>query len=735
MALFACWHEEAVRFGPPSLLHAQLLAEAHVVPDRTFAQKLTTATGVWHLAAFATHTHFYTADQQVWCNDDGEACVIHGLIWRQQAGRPRLLDAAEVAALLDCPGQMLPDDVAGEYVVARLHACGTVTAFSDANGLHQFFHRTDRDGMIASRAAFLALLAEDWTPAPESGLWLSAIGYRVGCASGWRNVRQLSGGLVLERASKRMIAPSRRLPPFSGPRGFDTAGTESLLERGLEEARAATLLGAGDGFIDLPITGGKDSRAVLALCLAAGLRDRIHLFTRGPDGHPDVEVGRLIAQRLGVPHRREGPPGIRARTDWDADLLRTSLARLAYQTDGAMGGWDLIAGTATGTGTTMTGHMGEVLKAYAKAQDGDGALDPVTMIRSQGPFDPLDLLRPEARAAMIDEVAGQMAVARSQGATEADLPDLFYLRNRVPNWLGGIRSIKSFEQQPIMPLGVPGLQALAFRLTARERQQERLHFEIVRRLAPELLDLPFAHQSWDAALPDAPRIAPLLAPPGLPLFGNWQHSINHMPRLRAWLTDLFRSTDVALWDSLDRDRLIDRLRDTRFDYFGLIGLLGLTAAVFHAAGMVQPDKLGAKAVPQEPDALRRPVAPPPPTTPATDCTPLSGHLDLVTGAASSSAPGRLTLEGDGAVSLQGWLFLPEWPGATPAIRAHVGDRTIATASANTFRPDLLAAGIGHGAYGFALTFDAVDVHPGDIIEISGVDGSSLFEGGRVEVEA
>ncbi|WP_019833886.1 hypothetical protein [Sphingomonas sp. PR090111-T3T-6A] len=730
MALFALWHEEAVRLGPPSLLHERLRDEAHVVPDRSFALPIATRGGVWQLAAFATDTHFYRTDEQVWTDPEGGACVIHGVLWRQRDGVPSLVSAAEVARLLERPGQRLPDDVTGEYAVARLHPCGTLTAFSDPRGLHQLFRRTDNDAMVASRAAFLALLGQDWTPEPEAGLWLSTIGYRVGRATAWRNVRQLAAPMVVENRRARHLPPAAILPVPGTPRGFEAEGSEALLERGLEEARAAALLGAGDGIVTLPITGGKDSRAVLAICLAAGLRDRLQLFTRGPEGHPDVEAGRLIAARIGVPHRRETAPGLRARTDWDADMFHAALARLVYQTDGGMGGWDLVSGTAKGATTTMTGHLGEVLKAYAKG-GGDGVLDPVAMIRLQAPFDPLELLRPEARAAMVAEVAAQMDAARAEGAEEADLPDLFYLRNRVPNWLGGIRGIKSFEQQPIMPLGVDSLQALAFRLTAGERRQERLHFEIVRRLAPELLDLPFAHQSWNAALPNAPQTPPLLAAPGLPLFGNWQHSVNYMPRLRAWLSDLFRTTDVALWDSIDRERLLAHLRDTRFDYFGLIGLLGLTAAVFHGAGIVQPDKIGADDGP----ALRRPIAPIASQAPITHVAPLSGYLDAATGAASLSAPGRLRLEGTGEVSLDGWLYLPEWPGAQPALRAHVAGRTIARAAASTFRADLLAAGIGHGAYGFSLRFDASEVKPGDVIEIGGVDGATAFEGGHLEVEA
>jgi len=447
----------------------------------------------------------------------------------------------------------------------------------------------------------------------------------------------------------------------------------------------------------------------------------------------------MIAARIGVPHRRETPPDARARTDWDADTLRTQIARLAYQTDGGMGGWDLVSGTTTGKATLMTGHMGEVLKAYAKAGATADTQDPIAMIRLQAPFDPLGLLREASCDRMAGAVAAQMAAARLEGATEADLPDIFYLRNRVPNWLGGIRGIKSFERQPVMPLGVPGLQALAFRVTAEERQQERLHFEIIRHLAPELLDLPFAHQSWHPGLPDAPRPTPIVAAANLPLFGNWQYSINGMPSLRAHLTEFFRSTDIELWDFLDRERLIQRLRDTRFDYFGLIGLLGLTAAVFHAARLVRPDKLGAEAGldHHDSDTLRRPVAPA--MRRKVEAVPaggaLSGHLDLISGAATLIGPARLKVTSSGTISLHGWLFAPEWPGAQPAIRARVMARIVGTTSAETQRDDLLAAGIGHGGYGFTLSFDASDLRVGDIVEIESIDGSAPFSGGRLEVVA
>ena len=119
MALFAIWLGDAGK-------GATLPIDAHIVPERTISHRFETGQGAWNLSAFACASHFYTADAQLWIDPDGGgACVIHGLIWR--TGNAALLDARGVAKLLDMPGVRLPEDVAGEYAVARFHADVTRT--------------------------------------------------------------------------------------------------------------------------------------------------------------------------------------------------------------------------------------------------------------------------------------------------------------------------------------------------------------------------------------------------------------------------------------------------------------------------------------------------------------------------------------------------------------------------------------------------------------------------------
>ncbi|KKC26969.1 hypothetical protein WP12_05750 [Sphingomonas sp. SRS2] len=667
-------------------LDAPLLDESHLVPERVSRGSFDTPAGRWHFHACATATHFYTADRQVWQSPEEGACIIHGLIWRIEASGPQLLDARDVAALLDRPGARLPDDIAGEYAVARLHADGTIVAFSDRAGLHQIFHGPSGASVVANRAGLVATVLDDRAPDPAGLSWLPAIGYRVGTATSYRAVTQLAQEHVLTigregHAIRPLPSP---MIAFAGERGYSPA-LDPLLDEGIAQAQAAIRLGVGvRGPIDLPITGGKDSRVILALCLAAGLGDRLNLFTRGYAGHPDVIAGAGIASALGLPHRREPPHGSDEPAHWTRARFFEKLMAQVYQSDGMVGGWDLILGERIATETLITGHMGEVLKAYSKKPMPQDGLDPVAMVRLQAPFDPMGLLLPEAHDRLRGQLHEQMEQARGEGACEADLPDIFYYRNRIPNWLGAIRAIKSFERQPVVPLGAPALLRLAFRLTPQERKAELLHYKIIERCAPELLAPPFAMQRWDARLDGAPQTDPVM--PGAdapPVFGNWQFSLNHNPSIRAALVaEIEARPELTLWRSIDRGVLLDRLRNRRLDYFDGISMLGLVVAMFQESGLIRPVKIGGVG---GLSPVARPVAA------CADHPPvvIEGHLDAV------------RVEGDVFI-FDGWAHARAFPAAQVAIEARLGDVSLGIAVADANRPDLVAHGMGDGRHGFSL---------------------------------
>lgn len=684
MALFLLWREPLS--GPdPMASCAEPDARAHILGDHRLAAAFATPSGRWQLRCWATETHFYQPEAQLWQDDEAGVCVIHGLVWRMRDDGAELLDAAAVASLLARPGDRLPANVGGEYAIARLYRDGSLTAFSDQAGLHQLFRGAAGQPVLSNRASLVAACLGDEAPDPAAQAWLAAIGYRVGTATAFASVSQIGQGsrLIIDAAGAREQGDPLRALGLGSLRGWSAAHVDDL-ERGIAQACAAIGLGIpGEGPVDLPITGGKDSRVILALCLSMGLRDRLRLFTRGYEGHPDVITSRLIAEALGLPHRREPPHGSDEPAFWTSERFFGKLAAQAWQTDAMVGGWDLILGQSTGRETLVSGHMGEVLKAYSKKALPEGPLDPVSMVRLQAPFDPMGVLLPDARAALESELRRQMAEARAAGALEADLPDLFYYRNRLPNWLGAIRAIKSFERQPVVPLGAPALLGLAFRLLPEERARELLHYRIIERAAPELLPLPFALQSWHAALgEDVPRPAPILPAPGAPpVFGNWQFSLNHNASIRAALAALIDGApDLTLWTSVDRAALLDRLRMRRFDMFDAISLLGIVISFLHEAGLAVPMRLGEARGSEEQAIALSELAERP---------KVDGYLDAV-------------VEEEDRLRFDGWAFCAAWPGAQPAIEIRAGGQVLAVAAASNDRPDLIPHGMGDGRHGFSI---------------------------------
>lgn len=102
------------------------------------------------------------------------------------------------------------------------------------------------------------------------------------------------------------VDPECHARPWARVRAADVArtpglGRAELVARGLEVFRTAC--GApGDALQVVPLSGGIDSRFLLAMLLAAGLRERIVAVTFGIPGTFDFEIAAQVARAAGVRH-------------------------------------------------------------------------------------------------------------------------------------------------------------------------------------------------------------------------------------------------------------------------------------------------------------------------------------------------------------------------------------------------------------------------------------------------
>lgn len=103
-----------------------------------------------------------------------------------------------------------------------------------------------------------------------------------------------------------------------------------MLEEALDAVMGRLVDGLGDARIVLPLSGGLDSRLLVAWLAIHGLSDRVVSFTYGRPGSREMEVSRAVAQAVGMPWHAVDyvPRALREawRTQEAADFLASSYA-------------------------------------------------------------------------------------------------------------------------------------------------------------------------------------------------------------------------------------------------------------------------------------------------------------------------------------------------------------------------------------------------------------------------
>jgi hypothetical protein len=297
----------------------------------------------------------------------------------------------------------------------------------------------------------------EWFPPPGSGL------EGIGCLLPSQTLRLADGGVD-------------RRPLVSGAPARPYDGLLDRLERRLLTAVAG--LGAGDGDIWVPLTGGRDSRLVLAAALAAGLAVRTYTFHLRVDA-ADRELPPKLARAAGIEHRIVLPGPVDAGR---LDLWDRHTAGHAVDADGgffAAGQLDHLAGC----GVELGGNVFEVGRGYY-----DAAL-------------PAELPgTPRATAALIErEFPSARPAAVLAWATwlhetlheTLDWRERFYIEQRLAGWLGAIGQGTDLACVPrVHVANCTAYLAETLAIEPALRRAGRHQDDLTARLAPVLAELP-----------------------------------------------------------------------------------------------------------------------------------------------------------------------------------------------------------------------------------------------------
>jgi hypothetical protein len=556
----------------------------------------------------------------------------HGSMWTP--GRPWAQQLSEHwrAHAVDKVGQ--PFD--GIFTALALNADGTGEMITDPLALASLY-RAETDDMVvyANRAALAARAATPPDRQPERDPlgcgWMVYTGYLMGDRTGFTAVRVLPLGAFVElhpRFGSR-VRPGNPTP-WVHPDGLpdDPATLVGLVHDDLaRRVESATRLPAPVRPL-VEITGGRDSRLILALLVEGGLAGRLKFTTSGAEGAPDQVVAGELAVQFGLKHRPLIPRGFQ-----DPQFLRR-LQIHSFQTSGALNAWDLKGGTGVANRFTVSGLFGEILRtAFAKHPEVETAERLLTQFLTRTHVDTLGVLRPEVRAQYQRVIEAELIErVDAESGLPLDRLDSFYVRNRLRRQPAFTEEVGNDAR--VYPLySLLGFQA-GFVLGPARRRNEYLMFQVMRAACPPLVEARFADRGWHDALlagepdPDRYRAAPCTgagpASPS-PTPQPWQQ--DRFERHRE-VIDTYLLTDPQnpLFEVVDRAALEGVLAGhlppgmhARFQGYGALAaavwLGGHEAAV--RVGVGQDDL---------PDPLPLPVPPPPPPPSPSAARRLAAHL-------------------------------------------------------------------------------------------------------------
>lgn len=392
----------------------------------------------------------------------------------------------------------------GRCVVARYDdATSTLDLCSDPLGACHLYATSDRGTQWFSNSAeLLRRIIGSRATNPFVIASLIGCGWSLGGQPIWQDIRRLPSGHLHqfqpETETHRELASSSELGSFFD-RGFVAEAAAKTL---VEVVRALADWPGRPSFVTL--TGGRDSRLVFAAALQADIEFEPHIIVGASDREtPDVRTARVLCDTQG--HAFAPAYSREVATVEDAAWALRLCAPGTLTLDLAWNALNRPRGSGLPDNEpdeplalVHSGHGGEIARTFYGLGDGSPALVEKSLYRRityVWPRPPLS----NAGQQLIEQYLSRWVHEQvAAGVAPENLPDLFYLRERMSNWVGGSHGFDEYMTDITSPLWTPRLLPHEFGLPATERSRELFHFHVLNTLSPELTRIPFgdSNPSW-----------------------------------------------------------------------------------------------------------------------------------------------------------------------------------------------------------------------------------------------
>ena len=381
----------------------------------------------------------------------------------------------------------------GNWVAAHLGADGRLWAATDRLNTHQLYFG-ERAGVIAisNRASLVcAALHGGELPAIESSFyawWASAnMCHLLPEDLPWPGVSALDPRklLVVEHSALRQVERSEVYPHVSWDEARDRFAKRC--------AWFKRLPGLGG---QLALTGGKDSRAVLAgLIMADAIDDRLErVFLMSTRGNPDAAIAQRLASHYGIPFENDG-----IEASMQGHLL-DRIQKHLWRTDGLLHSWDIKWVDPSSSRVTLNGHFGESYRSHFErnlVRPWNVAARRFTHDRF---VDPRKVLTTSMQVMIRGRMQRWLDRTREEGVKAIELRDTWHRQCRMWKWASMIQLGDGLGGMVINPLASGALLAGYREQGLRSQQLELTHFELIRGADDWLWRQPFANATWSRGL-------------------------------------------------------------------------------------------------------------------------------------------------------------------------------------------------------------------------------------------
>jgi asparagine synthetase B (glutamine-hydrolysing) len=401
---------------------------------------------------------------------------------------------AAVAAVDEPDQDELLAEAGGVWSAAYVTSGRLVVTTSYA-GVDGWFHARSEDGSVwVGSRALLVHIASRRSSRPELDLIALAglvnAGYMLTDRTPYAGTRYAGAGVTWSACMKhRDSRPEISSRPRHRPQRPDRASGEAGAAVAEALKSAASGLPSTSGPIRMGLTGGRDSRLIVAALVAAG--KEVTTFTRGPDGNADVEVARRVARALSVPHKRVDRKGTKGDI-FEVDpyaRIRTAVVLC----DGQISAYDATGGagrTFAPTRLALSGSGGEMLRGgYAKIQAmSHNPRAGARWMETKTLYPAVGLLHPDLRKPYVDDVRGWLdRVSNSPLEAMSE----FYLSQRTARWFGASRLGTSLAANARTLFLDDGVLTACFSAPIEGLANESVYRDALFSLRPDLRDVPY----------------------------------------------------------------------------------------------------------------------------------------------------------------------------------------------------------------------------------------------------